>query len=71
MEVSKRVAAAGEGVEVLCSEPGGPPTRVERRDGVEIRSVRAYPADRDWCLAPRLWPDQRRGPQHPGTETAS
>lgn len=60
MEVSKRVAAAGQGVEVLCSDPGGPPTRVERRDGVEIRSVRAYPAGRDWCLAPRLWPEMKR-----------
>lgn len=60
METSKRIAAAGEEVEVLCSDPGGPPTRVERRAGVEIRSVRAYPAERDWCLAPRLWPEIRR-----------
>jgi glycosyltransferase involved in cell wall biosynthesis len=60
MEVSKRVAAAGVEVEVLCSDPGGPPTRTERRDGVEIRSVRAYPAERDWCLAPRLWPEMKR-----------
>jgi glucosyl-dolichyl phosphate glucuronosyltransferase len=60
MEVSKRVAADGEEVEVLCSDPGGPPTRVENRDGVEIRSVRGYPAERDWCLAPRLWPEMKR-----------
>lgn len=60
METSKRIAAAGEEVEVLCSDPGGPSTRAERRDGVEIRSVRAYPAERDWCLAPRLWPEIQR-----------
>jgi glucosyl-dolichyl phosphate glucuronosyltransferase len=60
MEVSRRVVAAGEEVEVLCSNPGGPPTQVERRDGVEIRAVRAYPAERDWCLAPRLWPEMKR-----------
>jgi glycosyltransferase involved in cell wall biosynthesis len=59
MEVSKRVAAAGEEIEVLCTDPGGPPLEVEQRDGVEIRAVRAWPAERDWCLAPRLWPEMR------------
>lgn len=60
MEVGRRIAAAGQDVEVLCSDPGGPPVRVERRDDVEIRSVKAYPAERDWCLAPRLWPEIKR-----------
>jgi glycosyltransferase involved in cell wall biosynthesis/GT2 family glycosyltransferase len=60
MEVSKRLAASGVEVEVLCTDPGGPPLVEELRDGVPIRTVRAWPADRDWCLAPRLWPEMGR-----------
>ena len=55
IEVSRRVAAAGAGVEVLCAEPGGRGVQSERRDDVLIRSVRAWPANRDYYLAPRLW----------------
>jgi glycosyltransferase involved in cell wall biosynthesis/GT2 family glycosyltransferase len=62
MEVSKRVAATGAEVEVLCTEPGGPPLREEERDGVRIRTVRAWPAERDWHLAPRLWREMGRQP---------
>ena len=60
MEVSKRVAADGAEVEVLCTEPGGPALAEEERDGVRIRTVRAWPANRDWCLAPRLWREMSR-----------
>jgi glycosyltransferase involved in cell wall biosynthesis/GT2 family glycosyltransferase len=60
MEVSRRVAAAGASAEVLCTEPGGPPLQEEQRDGVTIRTVRAWPANRDWCLAPRLWREMSR-----------
>lgn len=60
MEVSRRVAAAGASVEVLCTEPGGPPLREEHRDGVTIRTVRAWPANRDWCFAPRIWREMSR-----------
>ncbi len=62
MEVSRRLAAAGEEVEVLCTEPGGPALREDERDGVAIRTVRAWPANRDWCLAPRLWREISRRP---------
>jgi glucosyl-dolichyl phosphate glucuronosyltransferase len=62
MEVSKRLAAAGCAVEVICTEPGGPALQVEHRDGVEIRTVRAWPANRDWCLAPRIWRQMSRQP---------
>ncbi|HVY77838.1 MAG TPA: glycosyltransferase [Solirubrobacterales bacterium] len=55
MEVSRRLAAAGATVEVLCTEPGGPPLQESEHEGVRIRTVRAWPANRDWCLAPRLW----------------
>jgi glycosyltransferase involved in cell wall biosynthesis/GT2 family glycosyltransferase len=62
MEVSKRAAAAGAEVEVLCTEPGGPKLQEEERDGVKIRTVRAWPANRDWCLAPRIWREMSRRP---------
>ena len=62
METSKRVAAAGAEVEVLCTEPGGPAQAEEVRDGVRIRTVRSWPANRDWCLAPRLWREMSRQP---------
>lgn len=60
METSRRLAASGAEVEVLCTEPGGPALRSEVRDGVEIRTVRAWPADRDWCLAPGIWREMGR-----------
>lgn len=60
MEVSRRVAAAGATVGVLCTDPGGPPLREEERDGVAIRTVRAWPANRDWCFAPRIWREMSR-----------
>jgi len=62
MEVSRRIAASGAEVEVLCTEPGGPPLQEEERDGVTIRTVRAWPAERDWCLAPRIWREMSRRP---------
>jgi glucosyl-dolichyl phosphate glucuronosyltransferase len=62
MEVSSRLAAGGAEVEVLCSEPGGQALREERHGGVTIRSVRAWPANRDWCFAPRLWREMGRRP---------
>ncbi len=62
MEVSRRLAAAGAEVEVLCTEPGGPKLQEEEREGVRIRTVRAWPANRDWCLAPRIWREMSRRP---------
>lgn len=62
MEVSRRVVAAGAAAEVICTEPGGPKLQEEERDGVKIRTVRAWPADRDWCLAPRIWREMSRQP---------
>ena len=60
MEVSRRMAAGGAQVEVLCTEPGGPAVSEQVRDGVKIRTVRAWPAERDWCFAPRLWREMAR-----------
>lgn len=62
MEVSRRLAAGGATVGVLCTEPGGPPLREEEHEDVTIRTVRAWPAERDWCFAPRLWREMSRRP---------
>ena len=62
MEVSRRLAAAGADVEVLCTEPGGRAVSVMRRDGIVIRSVRAWPAKSDYYLAPRIWLEMAREP---------
>jgi glycosyltransferase involved in cell wall biosynthesis/GT2 family glycosyltransferase len=62
MEASRRIAASGAEVEVLCTEPGGPALTERRQDGVTIRTVRAWPANRDWCFAPRLWTEMGRRP---------
>jgi glucosyl-dolichyl phosphate glucuronosyltransferase len=62
METSRRIAADGAEVEVLCTEPGGPPLAEEVRDGVRIRTVRSWPANRDWCFAPRIWREMTRQP---------
>jgi glycosyltransferase involved in cell wall biosynthesis len=61
MEVSRRLVAAGVEVEVLCADSPGPALVEERRDGVPIRSVRRWPADRDYYLAPRIWAEIGRG----------
>ena len=55
MEVSRRIAAAGADVEVLCGDPDVHGVDTEVHDGVEIHAVRAWPAKRDWYFAPRLW----------------
>jgi glycosyltransferase involved in cell wall biosynthesis/GT2 family glycosyltransferase len=60
MEVSHRIAATGAEAAVLCTEPGGPKLQEEEREGVKIRTVRAWPANRDWCLAPRIWREMSR-----------
>ena len=55
-ELSTRLIDRGVHVEVLCSDPGGPPGRGAReRDALRIRTLRAWPAERDWCFAPGLW----------------
>jgi glycosyltransferase involved in cell wall biosynthesis/GT2 family glycosyltransferase len=60
IEVSRRVAAAGAVVEVLCAEPGAKAVSEEVRDGVRIRSVPAWPKNHDYYLAPRIWGEMSR-----------
>ncbi|MGN6662676.1 MAG: glycosyltransferase [Solirubrobacterales bacterium] len=61
MEVSRRMAAAGVQVEVLCTDPQLKRATSETRDGVRIRTVRAWPRGRDWYFAPGLWREMGRG----------
>jgi glycosyltransferase involved in cell wall biosynthesis/GT2 family glycosyltransferase len=61
MEVSRRMAAVGVRVEVLCADPELKQATSETRDGVRIRTVRAWPRGRDWFLAPGIWGEMGRG----------
>jgi glycosyltransferase involved in cell wall biosynthesis len=60
MEVSRRMAAAGAQVEVLCADPELSRSTTEAHDGVRIRTVRAWPRGRDWYFAPGLWREMGR-----------
>jgi glycosyltransferase involved in cell wall biosynthesis/GT2 family glycosyltransferase len=60
MEVSRRMAAAGVRVEVLCTDQERKKAASETRDGVRIRTVRAWPRGRDWHLAPGIWREMGR-----------
>lgn len=60
MEVSRRMAVAGVHIEVLCTDPEVGRARTETRDGVRIRTVRAWPRGRDWYLAPGIWREMGR-----------
>lgn len=60
MEVSRRMAAVGVRVEVLCADPERKQATSETRDGVRIRTVRAWPRGRDWFLAPGIWREMGR-----------
>ena len=55
LEVSTRMAAAGVEVEVICTDPDSASAKTEVHEGVRIRTVRAWPAGRDWHFAPGLW----------------
>ena len=61
MEVSRRLVAEGNDVTVLCAEVAGEAQGSELRDGVAIRSVRAWPRGRDWRFAPAIWREMGRG----------
>jgi glycosyltransferase involved in cell wall biosynthesis len=54
-EVSTRLAAAGCDVSVLCTDRSGRRTGTEVHDGVRVERVRAWPASKDYFLAPGLW----------------
>lgn len=61
-EVASRIARAGAEIEIICANPGGPPRMVEEVNGVTITSVRAWPANRDYYFAPRIWREMASRP---------
>lgn len=52
--IAGRLAARGVDVTILTTDPGGRLPRREQVDGVEVRRVRAWPAERDYYLAPGI-----------------
>lgn len=55
-EVARRMKAAGHDVTVLTTDPSKELPRSEVRDGVPVRRVAAYPANRDYYFAPGIYP---------------
>lgn len=60
MEVSRRMAATGVHVEVICTDPALDRAKDEVRDGVRIKTLRAWPRGRDWYFAPGIWREMGR-----------
>lgn len=60
-EVSRRMASAGLEVSVLTSDPSGKLPAREVTEGVRIRRVRAWPANRDYYFAPGIYREIMRG----------
>ena len=55
-EVGRRMKAAGHDVTVLTTDPSKKLPTSEERDGLPVRRVAAYPANRDYYFAPGLYP---------------
>jgi glycogen synthase len=60
-ETSRRLAALGVAVTVLCTDASGDLSPQDTIDDVTVRRVRAYPADRDLRLAPAIGRIVREG----------
>jgi glycogen synthase len=60
-QVARRLSARGVDVTIVTTDPTGelPPT--EEIDGTHVRRLRAWPADRDYYLAPRVYHEVARG----------
>lgn len=54
-EVGRRLAQAGASVTVLTTDPSGALPPRETVEGIEVLRVRAYPARRDYYLAPDIY----------------
>ncbi len=60
-EVARRLAARGVQVTILTTDPAGTLPPQESVEGFEVRRVRAYPSDRDYYVAPRIYRELERG----------
>jgi glycosyltransferase involved in cell wall biosynthesis/GT2 family glycosyltransferase len=54
-EVSRRLAAQGHDVSVLTTDLDGTLPALEHADGVQVIRVPAYPKDRDYFFAPKMF----------------
>src|SRR5579859_347831 len=54
-EVGQRLARAGVEVTLLTTDPSGQLPAVEESAGVQIRRVRAWPANKDYYFAPAIY----------------
>ncbi len=54
-EVARRLARLGVDITVLTTDPGGRLPADELSDGIRIRRVRAWPAQRDYYFAPDIY----------------
>lgn len=54
-EVTKRLAAMGVDITVLCTDPGQTLPPEERVNGVRVLRVPAWPANKDYFLAPGIY----------------
>jgi len=61
-EVARRLARSGADVTILTTDPSGGLPRRESVDGVEVRRVRAWPAERDYYVAPGIYRELAEGP---------
>jgi glycosyltransferase involved in cell wall biosynthesis len=60
-QVARRLAARGVDITVLTTDPTGTLPTEEHLDGVHVRRVRAWPANRDYYFAPRIYTEIVRG----------
>jgi glycosyltransferase involved in cell wall biosynthesis len=60
-QVSRRLARMGVEVTVLTTDPSGQLPAREQAEAVQIRRVRAWPAQRDYYFAPAIYPIIRQG----------
>jgi glycosyltransferase involved in cell wall biosynthesis len=54
-EVGKRMAAVGHQVDVITTDPSGDLPECEVNNGINITRVKAWPKNRDYYFAPRLY----------------
>jgi glycosyltransferase involved in cell wall biosynthesis len=60
-QVSRRLAASGMEITILTTDPTATLPAHERVNGIAVRRVRAWPANRDYYFAPDIWMEISRG----------
>ena len=60
-EVGRRLACAGIKVTILTTDMSGQLPIAEESEGMQIRRVRAWPANKDYYFAPGIWNIITRG----------